>query len=100
MLVPDAGDPEDSGTVTCPGGRFVIVDPGDLATNTGGLILDTTTGLTWDRFTGTASSPPPNLCSSAAGGCAQPDAVAYCGSKGARLPTMAECEAILRGLDV
>lgn len=83
----DGGGTDAGAGVPCPGGRYVVLDPGTVAGAGDGVILDTTTSLKWDRHVGP--------CLDLGGNCPQPGAAAYCASKGARLPTKAEFEAIL-----
>lgn len=72
-----------AGATCCVGPRFQVVDPGTSATGTG-LVLDTTTGLTWMR-TG---------CSD--GGYWATEK-ASCVTAGMRLPTKAEAQALAAG---
>ena len=78
----------------CSNGRYVIVDPGTgsasgscpgSACDGSGLVKDTSTGLTWARYTYYPGYPP---------GQTQTQAAAYCAGRGGRLPTKDEALAI------
>ncbi len=79
----DAGVGNNAAGTTCPGGRYLILDPGDkLGT---GLVKDTTTNLTWDRSSYSLGGSGSSLS----------DDAFYCQSvRNARLPTKDEAVAI------
>jgi hypothetical protein len=82
----------DSGALLC--GRYQVLVPGTGSASGGcpgsrcdgsGLVKDTTTGLTWARFSYYPGYPP---------GQTQAQAAAYCAGRGGRLPTRDEALAI------
>jgi hypothetical protein len=75
----DKVDGVDSVQEGCPDGRYQVLDPGGgscSAYNGSGLVKDTSTGLTWMRYSYQRSE-----------GLIQAEASTYCAERGMRLPT-------------